>query len=79
MDEENNEKHNGILLTGLWENKKENGETFYNGPLSYGSSLLLVKNSNKKEGGKSPDLLLFIVPKREESKKGAGLDGEIPF
>jgi hypothetical protein len=75
-----NEKRQKILLTGLWKERDDGkGETVYKGPLAYGCNLMLVKNA-KKENGKSPDLLLFIVPKeRGDDQTGAGLDGEIPF
>ena len=58
-----------IKLCGLWKSQTVEGKTYYSGPLSYGTNLLLFPNTYKKSSeDKQLDLILYIA-KREKKEK----------
>lgn len=57
------EKSKLIQITGLWENKKADGSTYFSGYLG-GASIVIFKNGYKTET-KHPDWVMYVG----ESKK----------
>lgn len=73
-----------IKITGLWENKDKDGNTYLSGNLSQTSRILIFWN--KKKEGKSPDASLYICQPKEKStqkniehKRPSQNDEYIPF
>ncbi len=49
-----------IKLTGLWKQKDKEGKNFLTGTLNPITKLMIMPNSYKKEGDKSPDYFLYL-------------------
>lgn len=61
----------GTKLTGLWKNKDKNGNTFLSGTLNQITQIMVMPNSFKKPGDRSPDYYVYIAAKDKmhEDKK----------
>lgn len=64
-----------IELTGLWENKDRNGNTYLSGNMSPGARVLVFKN-NYKQNDREPDYRLCIA-KRSFDERNSGDQGGI--
>ena len=55
-----------IKITGLWENKDKNGNTYYSGTMG-SSKVIIMKNTFKKEGSNQPDWNFCIAENKKKS------------
>ncbi|MCE3047807.1 hypothetical protein [Helicobacter kayseriensis] len=58
-------KNEGTLITGLWENRK-NEKIFYIGRISGNLNAILVENKNKRNENDPTHLLYFFNGKKDE-------------
>lgn len=73
-----NEKKPMIELTGLWEKRDKNGNTFFVGSLG-GTSVMIFKN-NKKSKDSQPDWRVYLSEREFEKKsQEQSSDDELPF
>lgn len=56
-----------IKLTGLWKAKDKDGKGFLTGTLNPISKLLVLPNSYKKEGDKSPDYFVYLTQNEKKA------------
>ena len=56
-----------VKLTGLWKSKDKEGKTFLSGTLNPISKLLVLPNSYKKDGDKSPDYFVYLAQNEKKS------------
>ena len=56
-----------IKLTGLWKQKDKEGKSFLTGTLNPISKLLVLPNTYKKEGDKSPDYFVYIAQNEKKA------------
>ena len=65
-----------IEITGLWENKTKDGETFYAG--SFGGAKVLIFKNKFKKNDSQPDLRMYVAPRekkpRDEQVEDAGVE-----
>ena len=76
------EKSSMIKLGGLWKGKTSKGGDYLSGSVTYGSTLLIFKNSYKKDGDKDPDYIAYLAPKdKQENNNKAEVESEedVPF
>lgn len=69
-------------LGGLWINKDKNGNEYFSGDFTYGTKILILKNTYKKEGSNEPDYNFNIAPKKkkeESDSKEESYNDDIPF
>jgi len=66
-----------IKLGGLWKNQDKNGNDYFSGGFTYGSRLLVMKNTFKKSE-KEPDFHAYLVPKKDDSQDSQ-MEDEAPF
>jgi hypothetical protein len=55
-----------IKLGGLWASKDKNGNSCMSGNFTYGSKLLILKNTFKKES-KEPDYHIYLAKIEKEN------------
>ena len=67
-----------IKLTGLWKQKDKEGKSFLMGTLNPIAKLLVLPNSYKKEGDKSPDYFIYMAQneKKQQSASSQKEDDE---
>ena len=72
-----NEKNELLKLGGLWKNKDKNGNDYFSGNFTYGTKLLILKNTFKEKNNE-PDYNIFIS---KQDKKGEvkSNNSDIPF
>ena len=72
-----NEKNELLKLGGLWKNKDKNGHDYFSGNFTYGTKLLILKNTFKEKNNE-PDYNIFIS---KQDKKGEvkSNNSDIPF
>ena len=72
-----NEKNELLKLGGLWKNKDKNGNDYFSGNFTYGTKLLIMKNTFKEKNNE-PDYNVFIS---KQDKKGEvkSNNSDIPF
>lgn len=58
-------------LTGVWKNTDKNGNTYLSGSLTPITNLLIMPNSFKKDGDKSPDYFVYLAPREKQEVKPA--------
>jgi len=51
-----------IRLAGLWQNKDRNGDLYLSGAIGQ-ARLLVLRNTFKQPGEKTPDFNLYVVPR----------------
>ena len=56
-----------IEITGLWEKKDKNGNTYFSGTM--GNAKVLVMKNNFKEKETQPDYKMFLVEKEKKEEK----------
>lgn len=71
-----------IQITGLWKRQSKSGDVYYAGPL--GNSNILIFTNKRKKSDKSPDLMLCIGEKSQQSDYNNGStsdtgEDDIPF
>ncbi len=77
-DAQNQEKSPLIELTGLWENKDRNGNTYLSGNMSPSARIMIFKN-NYKQNEREPDYRLCIAKRSfddrnsDSSNTGGGI------
>ena len=57
-----------LKITGLWENKDKNGNTYYSGYLG-SSKLLIYKNTYKEQGSNQPDYNMYVAEGKKDYVK----------
>lgn len=57
-----------IKLGGLWKNQDKNGNDYFSGGFTYGSKLLVMKNTFKKSE-KEPDFHAYLAPKDSQDSQ----------
>ena len=62
----------GVRLTGLWRQEREDGTTYLSGGLGSGK-LLVVPVA--KQGDNSPDFVAYLVPSERREGQGQGQGG----
>ena len=72
-----NDKNELLKLGGLWKNEDRNGNDYFSGNFTYGTKLLILKNTFKEKSNE-PDYNIFLSKqdKKGESKNDAS---DIPF
>ena len=72
-----NEKNELLKLGGLWKNEDKNGNAYFSGNFTYGTKLLILKNTFKEKSNE-PDYMVYISKqdKKGESKTDSS---DIPF
>ena len=68
-----------LKLGGLWKNTDKNGNEYLSGNFTYGTRLLIMKNSYKKEKGKDPDFIAYLAPKENKEDKDTSGSDPVPF
>ena len=73
-----------IELGGLWANTKKDGEVYYSGKATSGTTFLLFKNKSKEPGDNRPTYILCLSESKawepeSGQKEFAGSDGKEPF
>ena len=74
-----------IELGGLWPAQTKEGEIYYSGKATNGTTFLLFKNKKKEPGDNRPAFILYLSefkswqPEDPEQLEFPGSDGEIPF
>ena len=74
-----------IELGGLWAKQGKEGEIYYSGKATNGTTFLLFKNKKKEPGDNRPAFILYLSefkpwqPEKPEQLEIAGSDGEEPF
>jgi len=78
MDDNEKQKDEKVRLTGLWKNTSAGGKAYYSGTL--GAARILGFPNYEKRGDKSPDLVLYLVPRKpkEESNFADGQSDSRP-
>ncbi|MFX0198038.1 MAG: hypothetical protein ACFFCW_18110 [Candidatus Hodarchaeota archaeon] len=56
-----------IQLAAFWEKESKNNRTYYQGKL--GNARLLLFKNEKRDNDKAPDLILYIVQDKRQSKQ----------
>ena len=54
-----------VKLTGVWKAKDKQGNTYLSGSLTPVSNLVIMPNTFKKEGERSPDYYAYIAPREK--------------
>jgi hypothetical protein len=59
-----------VVLTGLWENHRDDGSVYFRGNLGR-ATVLIFKNKYKKSE-RSPDWTMFLAPSKDEVQQQEG-------
>jgi hypothetical protein len=66
-----------LKLGGLWKGKDKKGNDYFSGSFTYGTKLLVMKNTYKDKDT-DPDYIAYMAPK--DDKRGqAETESEAPF
>lgn len=60
-----------LKIGGLWKNKDKNGNDCFSGQFTYGTKLLVFKNSFKKKETE-PDFIVYLAPKKSSKDESGG-------
>lgn len=66
----------GVKLTGLWKNKSKDGSTHLRGVVNAITAIVVLPNTYKKEGDKSPDYFLYLTPKAKDKEQTSKTDNK---
>ena len=64
----NNNNKDLLKVGGLWKNTDKNGNDCFSGDFTFGTKMLVFKNTFKKQENE-PDFNVFLSPKRKPNKQ----------
>ena len=74
-----NDKNELVKLGGLWKNKDKNDNDYFSGNFTYGTKLLILKNTFKEKNNE-PDYNIFLTKQDKKGEAKTQTDNsDIPF
>lgn len=78
MSNDQNQQRDLIFLGGLWLNTSQSGNRYMSGGLGIGANVMIFKNTRKAKDT-DPDYMLYLAPKKRDTKIERKDNDEPPF